>query len=166
MNAIDIDDRLLARAPLDVVVEHVLARYHAVHRAQFPEMLRLARKVERVHADAPGCPAGIADHVAAMAQELESHMRKEEGVLFPLILRGRGAVAAAPIAVMRMEHEEHGEALAGLARLTGGLVAPPGACTTWRALYDALRTFRDDLLHHIDIENDILFARAVRDGKN
>ena len=159
MNAIDIDDRLLARAPLDVVVEHVLARYHAVHRAQFPEMLRLARKVERVHADAPGCPAGIADHVAAMAQELESHMRKEEDVLFPMIARGHGAMAGAPITVMRMEHDDHGVALRRMEELTDGITAPRAACTTWRALYAGLRTFRQDLMAHIHTENNILFER-------
>lgn len=161
MNAMDIDDRLLARAPLAVVVEHILARYHAAHRAQFPELVRLARKVERVHAGAPACPDGLADHVAAMAQEIESHMRKEEGVLFPLIVRGRREFARAPIAVMRREHDEHADALRELARLTRDLVPPPAACATWRSLYDALRTFRDDLRHHIDIENDILFARAA-----
>jgi len=161
MNALDIDDRQLAQAPLPVVVEHVLTRYHAVHRAQFPELLRLARKVEQVHADVPECPLGLADHVAAIAQELESHMRKEEGVLFPLIVRGRGELARAPIAVMRMEHDEHEQEMRELARMTGDLTPPPVACATWRELYAALRVFRDDLRHHIHIENDILFARAA-----
>ena len=93
------------------LVEHILSRYHAVHREQLPELIRLARKVEQVHGDRADCPHGLAEHLSAMAQELESHMRKEEDVLFPMIVRGQGPRAGAPINVMRMEHDDHGVAL-------------------------------------------------------
>lgn len=141
------------------LVDHILTRYHAVHREQLPELVRLARKVERVHGERADCPHGLADHLAAMEQELESHMRKEEDVLFPMIVHGRGSLAGAPIAVMRMEHDEHGAALRRLAELTDDLTPPRAACTTWRALYAGLRTFRADLVTHIHTENNILFER-------
>lgn len=141
------------------LVDHILTRYHAVHREQLPELIRLARKVEQVHGERDDCPHGLADHLSAMAQELESHMRKEEDVLFPLIARGHGAMAGAPITVMRMEHDEHGVALRRLEDLTDGLTPPRAACTTWRALYAGLRTFRQDLMAHIHTENNILFER-------
>ena len=141
------------------LVEHILGRYHAVHREQLPELVRLARRVEQVHGERPDCPHGLAEHLGAMTQELESHMRKEEVVLFPLIARGHGAMGAMPIGVMRAEHEEHGAALQRLHELTQDITAPRGACTTWRALYTGLRAFRDDLVAHIHIENNILFER-------
>lgn len=141
------------------LVEHILARYHAVHREQLPELIRLARRVEQVHGDRPNCPLGLADHLEAMGQELESHMRKEELVLFPMISQGQGALAGMPIGVMRMEHEEHGEELRKLAELTNDITTPRDACNTWRALYLGLRTFREDLMAHIHTENNILFER-------
>lgn len=141
------------------LVEHLLARYHAVHREQLPELIRLARKVEQVHGERSDCPRGLADHLSAMAQELESHMRKEEDVLFPMLVRGHGMGAGAPITVMRMEHDHHGAALRQLEALTGGITAPRDACTTWRALHTGLRTFRQDLVAHIHTENNILFER-------
>ncbi len=141
------------------LVDHILTRYHAVHREQLPELIRLARKVEQVHGERDDCPLGLADHLAAMAQELESHMRKEEDVLFPMIARGHGAMAGAPISVMRLEHDEHGAALRHLEALTDNLTPPRAACTTWRALYAGLRTFRQDLMAHIHTENNILFER-------
>lgn len=141
------------------LVAHVLARYHAVHREQLPELIRLARKVEQVHGERADCPHGLADQLAAMAQELESHMRKEENVLFPMIAGGNGAMAGGPISVMRMEHDDHGVALRAIEQLTNGIVPPAGACTTWRALYTGLRTFREDLMAHIHTENNILFER-------
>ncbi|SOE47959.1 iron-sulfur cluster repair protein YtfE [Orrella dioscoreae] len=145
-------------SPTDLI-EHILARYHAVHREQLPELIRLAHRVEQVHGDREECPLGLADLLTGMHQALESHMHKEESILFPMIARGHGAMADGPIAVMRMEHDDHGEALHQLEALTGGVTTPRGACTTWRALYTGLRTFREDLMTHIHLENNILFER-------
>lgn len=144
------------------LVRHILERYHAAHRGQMPELIRLARRVDQVHAGHADCPRGLAELLAATAQELESHMRKEEDVLFPAIAQGGGALAAAPITVLRMEHDALGASLRRLAALTADITAPPGACTTWRTLYAGLRTFRDDLLAHIRTENDLLFERFAR----
>ncbi|WP_341906297.1 iron-sulfur cluster repair protein YtfE [Polaromonas sp. YR568] len=146
-------------ATVPALVEHILTRYHAVHREQLPELIRLARKVEQVHGERADCPHGLADHLAAMAQELESHMRKEEDVLFPLISQGHGSLAGAPITVLRSEHDEHGVALRHVNELTNDITAPATACTTWRALYAGLRVFRTDLVAHIHTENNILFER-------
>lgn len=141
------------------LVDHILRRYHAVHREQLPELTRLARRVEQVHGDRQDCPHGLANHLQRMAQELESHMHKEEAVLFPLIARGQGSMAGMPINVMRMEHDSHGAELRRLEELTNHITPPRDACTTWRALYLGLRTFREDLMAHIHTENNILFER-------
>ncbi len=141
------------------LVEHLLARYHTVHREQLPELIRLARRVEQVHGDRDTCPHGLADHLTVMAQELESHMHKEEVVLFPLILKQQGHVASMPIGVMRMEHDSHGAELRRMGELTNDITPPRDACTTWRALYQGLRAFREDLMAHIHTENNILFER-------
>jgi len=141
------------------LVDHILARYHAVHREQLPELIRLSRRVETVHADRPECPTGLADHLTTMTEALESHMQKEEQILFPMLLRGFSPMVRMPIGVMRLEHDDHGVALARLVALAHGLEMPRGACNTWRALYAGLKTFREDLMQHIHTENNILFER-------
>ena len=146
--------------PQDQLIDHLLARYHARHREQLPELIRLASRVEQVHGERDNCPNGLADHLRDMQQELESHMLKEEQILFPVLLDGLGARAAAPISVMRMEHDHHGEELAKLEALTHGITLPRGACNTWRALYLGLQTLREDLMAHIHLENNVLFERA------
>ena len=157
----DADTADWSREPLGRLIDHVLARFHTRHREQLPELIRLALRVEQVHAAHPDCPAGLADHLRDMQQELESHMQKEEDVLFPILAMGQGARAGAPITVMRMEHEQHGQALARLDAVTHDATPPAGACTTWRALYAGLRTLREDLMEHIHLENNILFERAA-----
>lgn len=151
-------------ASAEELIEHILARYHRRHREQLPELIRLARRVEQVHGERPECPNGLAEHLATMQQELESHMLKEEQVLFPTILRG--VLPPAPISVMRFEHDQHGAALAKLERLTNDITLPKGACNTWRALYLGLATLRDDLMEHIHLENNILFEGLARVGSD
>jgi regulator of cell morphogenesis and NO signaling len=140
------------------LIGHLLSRYHEVHRQQLPELIRLARRVEQVHGERDSCPNGLADALTAMQQELESHMQKEEQVLFPMLSRQAAGVDM-PISVMRFEHEQHGEALGRLLALAHGFVPPPGACTTWRALYAGIQKFAEDLTEHVHLENNVLFPR-------
>ena len=126
------------------LVGYILERYHQVHRQEMPELRKLAIRVERVHADHLAAPAGLADLLARMQGELESHMEKEEQVLFPLMLAGGNPMIVHPIGMMRHEHEEHGEQLKALAALTGDMTPPDGACNSWRALYAGLAKLAED----------------------
>ena len=142
------------------LIEHILTRYHARHREQLPELIRLASRVESVHGDRPECPRGLADHLMTMMHNLEEHMQKEELILFPLYLQGFAHPDIPPVQVMRHEHDQHGESLSRLEALTDGITLPKGACNTWRALYLGLQTLREDLMAHIHLENNVLFERG------
>lgn len=147
------------KVPRKALIEHILTRYHARHRDQLKELIRLASRVEHVHGDRPECPVGLAAHLNDMLQELESHMMKEEQILFPMLERGFAVKqVAGPISVMRFEHDQHGQALEKLHQLTNNITLPKGACNTWRALYASLQQFKEDLMQHIHLENNILFA--------
>lgn len=153
------------QAPPAALIDHIVSRYHDRHRQQLADLVPLARKIERVHGSHPDCPVGLADHLAAMQQELESHMQKEEQVLFPLLARGFPPMVRGPIAAMRMEHELHDQALQELNAITRGNVLPSDACGSWHALYESIAEFRDDLLQHIALENEVLFKRADEDSR-
>ncbi len=150
-----------ADAP-DALIDHILTRYHEVHRQQLPELIRMARRVEAVHGDRPDCPAGLVDLLETMQAELLDQMSKEEAILFPMLRQGSAAFAAGPIAVMRMEHNGHGEQIARLLALTQDTTPPAGACTTWRALYAGIEQLVNDLMEHIHLENNRLFTRFER----
>lgn len=152
-----VEERNWCGAGNQELIAHLQSRYHDVHRQQLPELIRLARRVEHVHGDNPNCPNGLADHLDAMYQELESHMIKEEQILFPMLLKTSVEVCAGPISVMRFEHDHHGEALGQVDELTNGITLPRGACNTWRALYLGLAQLRRDLMQHIHLENNLLF---------
>ena len=141
------------------MIDHILERYHAVHREQLPELIRMARRVEAVHRDSPDVPVGLAAHLEAMEAELLEHMEKEETVLFPMLKAGGTPMVRHPIGVMRDEHTNHGEQLERLMALSHDATPPAGACNTWRALYAGIAQLSDDLINHIHLENNLLFPQ-------
>ncbi|MGP1681259.1 MAG: iron-sulfur cluster repair protein YtfE, partial [Giesbergeria sp.] len=141
------------------MVDHIIARYHDVHRQQLPELIRMAQRVEAVHRENPNVPAGLADLLEEVQAELLTHMRKEEAVLFPMLKSGGNPFVTQPISMMRAEHVEHGAALERLLALTNDANPPAGACNTWRALYTGIGQFADDLVAHIHTENNMLFPQ-------
>ena len=87
------------------LIDHILERYHEVHRREFPQAIALARRVEEVHRDRTDCPRGLANHLAAMFEDLESHQQKEERMLFPMMRMGGPRMVGLPIPRMMLEHE-------------------------------------------------------------
>lgn len=148
--------------PLTELVEHVVRRFHDPLRGQLPALIALAERVEREHAELPACPRGLAAHLRAVSEAVEVHLEKEEQILFPLIVSGRGAWAQLPIRVMLQEHEDHVAGLQRTRALTQNLVAPTDASPAWRALYDGLAELESDLHEHMLLENHVLFPRALR----
>lgn len=152
------------KASNNELVDFILERFHAVHRVQLPEAIALARRVEEVHANEDLCPTGLAEHLTDMYQELESHMLKEEQILFPMLRENTHPQG--PIMVMESEHEEHELAVQKIEELTQSFSMPEGACGTWRRLTSLLIELADDLRDHIELENNVLFvSEEVRAGQ-
>ena len=142
-----------------MLIDHILERYHAVHRAQLPELIRMARRVEAVHREHPDVPVGLTQLLEAIEVEMLEHMEKEEGILFPMLKAGGNPFVVHPIGVMRSEHISHGAQLDRLNALTHDASPPDGACNTWRALYTGIAQLNDDLINHIHLENNVLFVQ-------
>jgi regulator of cell morphogenesis and NO signaling len=141
------------------LIDHILTRYHEMHRADLASLGPLADRVERVHADDPDAPRGIARAIRMLAQAMEDHMAKEETILFPAMRAGGGAGIEHPIAVMRADHDDHAESVALIRRITRDLTPPGHACGAWRSLYGGVAALFEDLAAHIALENDVLFPR-------
>ncbi|MGJ7974289.1 iron-sulfur cluster repair protein YtfE [Providencia hangzhouensis] len=149
------------KAPLSEIIDFIIVRYHDRHREQLPELILQAQKVERVHINKPSVPKGLSKYLEALLEELASHMMKEERVLFPMIKNGMGRNAAGPISVMEQEHDDASDILEAIKDITNNVTPPPEACTTWRVLYNGINELIDDLMNHINLENNLLFLRAL-----
>ena len=110
----------------------------------------------------------------SLADELLTHMAKEENILFPFIEamaaasrnagrlpRGPFGTVLNPVRVMEEDHRRAGELVESLRTLTGTFASPPDACTTFTLCYEQLARYAADLHQHIHLENHVLFPRAL-----
>ncbi len=149
--------------PLANLIEHIVHDFHEPLREELPRLYGMARKVYAVHREKdPERLGKILETLQGLRTELEAHMMKEEQVLFPMILDGRGRNAMGPVSAMEVEHAHAGDMLRRLRELTDQYVSPEGACNTWRALWAGLEDLEHQLHLHIHLENNILFRRALR----
>lgn len=160
--------------PLGGLIAYIVGKHHALVRQETPRIASLLLKVAAKHGPAHPEIMQIEVLFTAIGQELSSHMRKEEQVLFPYIERmeeaasnGIPAPAACfasvqmPIANMVSEHDDAGGLLRNIRGLLNGYTAPSEACPTFLALYRGLEEFERDLHQHIHLENNILFPGAI-----
>jgi hypothetical protein len=119
--------------PLEALIDHVLERFHARHRAELPPLIVLGAQRRGAPCGQGRVPARPGKAPGAHAEELELHMQKEEQMLFPLIRQGRGRMALMPVQVMEEEHKDHAPQPRAAARPGGRLrpsrrgAARPGA---------------------------------------
>ena len=157
-------------ATMTELADHIEETHHAYLKSELPRIEAMSAKVANRHGD-------LAPHLIELYQlflkfqeELSSHMWKEENVLFPLCrAMDAGHAGAArhcgtiqnPIRVMVQEHDDAGDALATMRRLTNDFTPPPEACNTYRAYFDALSQLERDMHRHVHKENSILFPKAL-----
>lgn len=160
--------------PLSELIGHIVAKHHGYVRQETPRIQGFLTKVLAKHGPTHPEIGEIDELFSAISQELSTHMLKEEQVLFPYVERmeaalraGQGVPAAffgtvkRPIANMVAEHDDAGALLSKIRSLSSGYTAPAGACPTFLGLYKGLEEFERDLHHHVHLENNILFPRAV-----
>ena len=156
-------------APLTQLADHIVETHHAFLMTELPRISGLTEKVLNAHGDKRPELAKVAETFKLMREELESHMAKEENILFPAIRTIEtsggpqafpfGSVAN-PIGMMEHEHDDAGNALRRLRKLTEDYTPPQDACPTYRVMLESLENLELDLHLHIHKENNILFPRA------
>ena len=160
-----------ATMPLAELADHIVSTHHVYLREELPRIDGLVRKVAEAHSDSPSGPQlrELVGLMKGLIGELQSHMLKEERILFPLIHRldtatGDDEISPGmldgPISVMEQEHDNAGRALGRVRELTADFTIPDWACNTYRAMLDALLKLELDLHQHIHKENNILFPRT------
>ena len=159
---------------LSELVVHIKSTHHKYTRQEIVRLTALLQKVCSVHGNNHPEVLEIQATFRDLAQELTTHMMKEEMVLFPYIVRMEESVIqkepvlpapfgtmAKPVAMMEHEHDSAGTALRAIRKASSDFVAPADACVSYETLYKALEAFEADLHQHIHLENNILFPRAI-----
>ena len=154
-------------APLASLCDHIVKTHHDYLRRELPRVGRLVAKIAGVHGERHPELFRVLALYEPFARDMDHHMAKEEQVLFPLVKRLAAGEPVpmnplAPIRVMEAEHDQAGEAMAEMRRLTDGFRPPEGACGSYRAALAGLHEMEEDLHRHVHKENSILFPRAEK----
>lgn len=160
---------------LDFLTDHIINVHHQYVEENSPLLLQYAKRVNQVHGGTYKELGEIENLVLEVVQEMAGHQRKEELILFPFIKKlvkaelENGKVPDShfgsvdnPIKMMEDEHEEAGEIMRNIAKLSNNYTPPQGACNTYRAFFAKLEEFEQDLHHHIHLENNILFPKVSK----
>ncbi len=119
-----------AAMTLTELADHIVKTHHSYLRSELPRLDGMTEKVASVHGERNSRLYQIRETVLALAAELQSHMMKEEQILFPMVREIElsetapsfhcGSLAN-PIQQMEFEHENAGSALEKLNELTDRL---------------------------------------------
>ncbi|WP_192822845.1 iron-sulfur cluster repair di-iron protein [Rufibacter sp. LB8] len=159
---------------LTFLADYIVNIHHKYAREAIPTLQEYTTKIAHVHGAHHPELVQVAKHFTNIANELESHMPKEERVLFPFIKQLNAASQKGekvdrpafgsiqnPINMMEMEHEAAGGELEAIRALTNNYALPADACGTYRVAFAKLQEFETDLFQHIHLENNILFPKAI-----
>lgn len=160
---------------LDFLADYIVNQFHAANRQTMPQIADYAATVAQVHGDVHPETIAIANLWPQVQGEMGMHMQREELLVFPYIKRlarsQQEGTAPKPLPSgslselldkLDAEHDATGDALAELARLSGGYTPPADACPTYRTLYALLSQFDAATKKHVHLENNILFPKAMR----
>ena len=150
----------------------ISGRYHRFTRARLPRIQTLLAKVLAQHGTVHPELRPLADGFAELQVILASHLLQEEDILLPYI---KALHYPAPEQVMpslapfasigelidrnRHEHKALGTLLRQLREHSTDFTPPTDACSTYRTAFEALEELETHLMHHIYLENEVLFPR-------
>ena len=155
--------------------DYIVQTHHAYVKDEMPQIYAYLQKVSSKHGERHPELYKIFQTFAAVKEEMEGHMKKEELILFPRIkelqkladnenanLQLNITYLQSPINVMEQQHDHAGNMLNDIRLLSNDYTAPQDACTTYRLSFAALKAFELDLHQHVHLENNILFPKAIQ----
>ena len=160
--------------PLSDLMNHIVEAHHAFCRQEVVRLSSLFKEAIAGHGkDRPELKKMEA-LFTRMAKDLQMHLVKEEQTLFPYIARVEEAVqqnapvswppfgtVENPIRMMIFEHDQTGDELSEIRRLSNNYTPPSDTPAPLASLYDGLRAFDMDMAAHIHAEDHLLFPRAI-----
>ncbi|WP_137404730.1 hemerythrin domain-containing protein [Echinicola rosea] len=160
--------------PIDLLADYIEKKHHSYIEQRVPVLLDMLNKLCRLHGDDHTELLDIYRGFCKVASELNSHLLKEELILFPYIrkmvqLANEGSSLDDPrfrsvkyhVLQMMREHELDVDDFKQIRNLTSDYCPPKDACKTYKVAFALLNEFEKELHLHIFLESAILFPKAI-----
>ncbi len=159
---------------ISILADYIVHKHHDYIRKMIPAITQHTQKVASVHGANHPEVIEIAKHFSIVYKDLKQHMMKEEQMLFPFIKyltkveenksaaeRPFFGTVKNPIKMMEIEHQNAGDEMFEIRKLSNNYTPPDDACNTYKVSFQELKEFEEDLHQHVHLENNILFPKAV-----
>lgn len=159
---------------LDFLANYIVNVHHKYVNENIPLLLEYVNKIAKVHSENHPELIKVREYFNEVSSELQHHMMKEENILFPYIIKLQEAfrnksafipppfgTVRNPISMMEIEHQSAGNLFKEMRKITNDYALPADACNTYNVTFQKLNEFENDLHHHIHLENNILFPKAI-----
>jgi regulator of cell morphogenesis and NO signaling len=159
--------------PFAELTTYIVQVHHRRARRMLVDLLDAVGCVLSGHAQKHPELWTIKNALEDLTHRLVPHMLREERYLFPYIASMDRAVPddsmlvpmfgtlEYPLRSIRHDHGEDEGFLNVMAQASNHFSPPANACARHRMFYSMLAEFKRDLEQHIQLENDVLFPRAI-----
>lgn len=157
------------------LIHHVTNRYHRVLKENIVIVYKLAQKVFYRHNENHPELSQLAAGLFLFFNDLLFQFKMEDEILFPNItqlIKEKGGTESTTYStfgliresalVLQNKHKATIEKLKLFRRLTSDYKIPPDACKSYETFFEKMKAFENDLILYINLENNILFPRAIK----
>ncbi|HMU45195.1 MAG TPA: DUF542 domain-containing protein [Chitinophagaceae bacterium] len=159
----------------DFLTDYIINVHHQYLKQYLPAIKEQLQHFVEEHKKRIPALADLEREFISMEKIIGPHLQKEEDVIFPYIRQIAHAYESKesyasllvrtlrkPVeGIMQQEHNIMEERLYRIRSLTDNYTPPESNCTGHRLSFSMLRELDDDLVQHINLENNILFPRAI-----
>ncbi|GAB4030220.1 iron-sulfur cluster repair di-iron protein [Spirosoma gilvum] len=157
----------------DFLADYIVNVHHEYLYNNLPFIEELVWKVSTKHGQRNPTLLVVRQLFDELKAELLAHLQKEERALFPYIKHlwattnepqentNQSMSIKKPVECMEHEHDDAGRLLFQLREFTNDYTPPADACNSHRLMLSKLAELEADLMHHIHLENNILFPKAL-----
>ena len=149
--------------------DYIVNTHHKYILKAMPELVYYTQKISSVHGDRHPELNEVSALFSKLNDELLLHLKNEEEILFPMLMRvlNSGSVdlktiMISEIARLSNEHEFAGGTMDRINVITHNYLVPADSCNTYQVTFKLLEQFEDDLHTHVHLENNVLFPKALK----
>jgi regulator of cell morphogenesis and NO signaling len=157
--------------PVEVLIDYLVNNHHSYLKSSENDLKDLAERVAKDHGNQHPELYSIKQYLNEFFYELNTHMMKEEELLFPTIKDmanntidlspscNFGPISK-PLEMLETDHEDIVSFIDLFRSITKNYQIPEDVSTSFRLFYILLQDLEEDLRQHMHLENNILFPKA------
>jgi len=160
--------------PIEVLVAYLKKKHYYFVRQELPFLSNMVAGIEINEQPYRNVLCDLRIMFPLFVEDFIHHIHEEENRLFNRIKllheiendefelkESLKILGKSPVASMSEAHEAHDDEMEGIRKLTKNYYLPEDAPVSMKVLYNELQNFEKELMIHAQIEDELLFPKAV-----